>query len=291
MNRANDVHVNGVSMRIAHDRYAPYDDPMAKVLGLDAETSGIAAWLGFGSGSTVLMVALMVLASIVAWWHTAHAKAAVTTAEEIEIQKEEPPPPAPTADKAEPKAEHVAPPPRAAAAPPPPPPSPAQAAHVLAQDDKLDFTKDPSFTIPVGTADTFAGGNTSSDGKSTTAQHGPVSQEGAANAGGPPQAANPPPQVQGPDLSKSAGPGRTQWNCGFPPEADTDQIDEANVLVQVDLTADGTPTGVRVLRDPGSGFGPLARQCAMRMRSYQVALDHDGHAIAGTAKFNIHFSR
>jgi protein TonB len=290
MNRANDLHVNGVSMRIRPDRRnEPYDDPMAKVLGLDAETSGLGAWLGFGSGSTVLMVAFMVLASIVAWWHTAHAKAASISPEEIEIQKEELPPPVPTVDKPEPKAERVAPP--RAAAPPPPPPSPAQASQVLARDDKLDFTKDPTFSIPVGTADNFAGGNTAPDGKSTTAQHGPVSDQGAANAGGLAQVTNPAQQVEGPNLSKPAGPGRTSWNCGFPAEADTDQIDEANVLVQVDLTADGTPTAVRVLRDPGSGFGPLARQCAMRMRSYQVALDHDGHAVPGTAKFNIHFSR
>src|SRR5580700_9017078 len=48
----------------------PYDDPMSKVLGLDAKTSSLAAWLGFGSGGTLLFVGLTALVLVVAWWHT-----------------------------------------------------------------------------------------------------------------------------------------------------------------------------------------------------------------------------
>src|SRR5215472_1260243 len=68
---------------------ALYDDPMSKVLGLDAKTSGWGAWFGFTSGSTLLMVAMMALVSVVAWIHTAHARVARDGIEEIEITKEE----------------------------------------------------------------------------------------------------------------------------------------------------------------------------------------------------------
>ena len=289
-----DGHTNGVSMRVRPPGYVPERDPMAKVLGLDAETSSVGAWLGFTSGSTVLMVAGMVCASILAWWHTAHAKAVSDLPEEIEIQKDEtPPPPPPKDDKTETKQEHTAPPPRVAP-PPPPPPSPAQASQVLARDDKLDFTNDKSFTIPVGSAEAYVGGNTSSDGRSTTAQTGPVSSAGAANVGGSLQGIGPPqPQVVKQDLSRKAGPSRGNWSsCPFPAEADTEQIDEANVLVKVDVRADGTPSAAYVVRDPGNGFGRAAQQCAMRMRNYPTALDPDGNAIPGTTPpFNVHFSR
>ncbi|MGH7298760.1 MAG: hypothetical protein ACRELB_27715, partial [Polyangiaceae bacterium] len=72
----------------------PYDDPMSKVLGLDAKTSGVAAWFGFGSAGTLLMVWLMALALVVAWWRAAHPLAASHDSE-IEILRDDPPPPPP----------------------------------------------------------------------------------------------------------------------------------------------------------------------------------------------------
>jgi protein TonB len=101
-------------------------------------------------------------------------------------------------------------------------------------------------------------------------------------------AAPPPP---GPDRSRAASlSGGTQWSCPFPPEADTAQIDEAFVSLKVDVRADGTPTAVSVLQDPGNGFGREARRCAMNKR-YQTALDHDGTPIDGTWRARVHFSR
>ena len=44
----------------------PYDDPMSKVLGLDAKTSVLAAWFGFTSAGTVLLVWVMGLALLLA---------------------------------------------------------------------------------------------------------------------------------------------------------------------------------------------------------------------------------
>ena len=58
--------------------------------------------------------------------------------------------------------------------------------------------------------------------------------------------------------------GSADWNCPFPPEADTAQMDEASVMLQVDVRPDGTAGTVTVLSDPGSGFGREARRCAGR---------------------------
>src|SRR5215472_10518413 len=101
---------------------SPYDDPMSKVLGLDAKTSSLAAWFGFTSGSTFLLVGLMVLTSVVAWMHT-RARLAAAAAEEIEVLKEDSPPPPPPKVEQEVKPEPAAPPPthRVHEAPPPAP--------------------------------------------------------------------------------------------------------------------------------------------------------------------------
>lgn len=273
---------------------APYDDPMSKVLGLDAKTSGVGAWFGFTSGGTLLLVGLMALSSVVAAMHL-RAHVAAPVEQEIEIMKEEapPPPPAPTA-KAEPeKKPEPAPPPPPRAQPkeaPPPPPAPAQAARVLAAapdpNEPVDLTGN---TIVQGNADAYAGGFTASNGTSKTAVNTAPSPTGKPGGTGPVQA---PPPVVGPDRSRMAGPGNSDWsNCPFPEEADTAQIDDAIVEVQVDVRPDGTPGAVRILRDPGNGFGREARRCAMNKR-YQTALDHDGRPVAGTTRpFNVHFSR
>jgi hypothetical protein len=47
---------------------------------------------------------------------------------------------------------------------------------------------------------------------------------------------------------------------------------------------------VRVLADPGNGFGREAMRCAMQ-KKYQPALDHDGNAIPGIVRPRVHFSR
>jgi periplasmic protein TonB len=270
----------------------PYDDPMSKVLGLDAKTSGLAAWFGFTSAGTLLLVWLIALVLGVAWWRASHARFSTDKTEEIEILREDAPPPPPPVVEPEAKPE-----PTPQARPlvqheaPPPPPAPAQAAKVLTQEPKPDEPVDlTGNTIVTGNADNFAGGFTAGNGTNANAVHSMPSPSGVPGGTGAPAAA--PPQVQGPDRSRTAAlGGGSEWSCPFPPEADTAQVDEAFVTLQVDVRADGTPAAARVVGDPGNGFGREAHRCALNKR-YATALDHDGNPIAGTTKaFRVHFSR
>ncbi len=234
----------------------------------------------------------MGLALIVAWWRAAHAGVLIHD-EEIEVTREEappPPPPPPQTAEPEPKAP---PPPAAHVTPheaPPPPPTPAQAAKVLTQEPKPEEPVDlTGNTFVTGNADAYAGGFTASNGTNTNAVHTMPSPTGVPGGTGAPQAPPPPPKV---DRSRTASlGGGGEWNCPFPAEADTAQVDEAYVTLQVDVRADGSPTAVRVLSDPGNGFGREARRCAMGKR-YSTALDVDGNPIEGTTRpFRVHFSR
>jgi periplasmic protein TonB len=261
-----------------------YDDPMRKVLGLDSKTSSLGAWFGFTSGSTLLLAALMALTSVVAWLHTMHARLAASAPDEIEVMREEAPPP--------PKAEPETKPEPAAPAPPRarelPPPAPAQAAKVLTQEpdpnEPVDLTGN---TIVQGNAETYAGGFTSAAGTNTNAVKSVPAPTGAAGGTGPVRQTQP----TGVDKSRRASVGNTDWNrCPFPPEADEAQIDEAFVLLEIDIRADGTAGAVRVLSDPGNGFGREARKYALRQH-YSTALDHDGNPIATTIQVRPHFSR
>ena len=267
-----------------------YDDPLSKVLDLDAKTSGAGAWFGFTSGGTLLMIAFMALASVVAWLHRKHEMEAVSAPQEIDIMRDEtpPPPPPPTAEP-EAKPEPAPPPPPHARELPPPPPAPAQAAKVLAQeptpDEPIDLTGN---TIVEGNAEAYAGGFTSGNGTNVHAVRALPSPSGVPGGTGPVRAA---PVPAGPDLSRPAMSAERDWHCAFPPEADTDQIDEAYVTLQVDVRADGTPAGVHVVQDPGNGFAAAARRCAMSM-PFTAALDREGHAIAATTqRIRVHFTR
>jgi protein TonB len=80
------------------------------------------------------------------------------------------------------------------------------------------------------------------------------------------------------------------WRCPFPPEADTAQVDEALVTLDITVRPDGTPAAVRIVSDPGNGFGRMAYQCAMRQR-FVTALDPDGNSIQGVVRAPVHFNR
>jgi hypothetical protein len=63
------------------------------------------------------------------------------------------------------------------------------------------------------------------------------------------------------------------------------------VTLQVDVTPEGSASGVRVLSDPGDGFAREARRCALS-RHYATALDRDGSPVAGrTRPFLVRFWR
>jgi protein TonB len=263
---------------------------MAQVLELDASSMGTARWAGYLLAAIALMLGLTVGVRIIGKLIdlTDSATPPRMAPQEIEIE-EPPPPPPPPPEPAEAKPEPApAPPPRAIHEAPPPPPAPAQAGKVLTQEpdpnEPVDLTGN---TIVSGNSDSYAGGVTAANGTSPTAVRALTSPNGVPGGTGTPKAAAAP---VGPDRSRHASTANHEWDCPFPPEAETAQINETYVGLQIDVRADGSPAGVRVLRDPGNGFGRQARGCAMSRR-YETALDREGHAIAETIRINVHFER
>lgn len=211
---------------------------------------------------------------------------------EIEVAPE--PPPAPKVEpKDEPKPE-IKDAPRDLKAPEPPKEAPvaaaAQAAAVLTQESKPDEPVDLTNSFVTGAGTSYAGGTTMAAGTATAAVRAPVASPTGV-VGGTGTGAPAPIQV-GPDRSRTAGLGGSKsWNdCPFPSEADVDNIDQAAVLVQVSVSPDGRPSMVKVVSDPGHGFGRAARTCAMQ-RTYQTALDRDGKSVPGVFSVNVTFAR
>ncbi len=168
-----------------------------------------------------------------------------------------------------------------------PPPAAAEAGRTLTAppDAPVDFT-DPGLVQGDGI---YRGGVTAADGKSKTAVDDRHAQ-GGVEPGGSGRPA-PPPPPPGPDLSAPARPRNSDWRCPFPEEADAEDKNSAVVQVIVTVRPDGSPASVRVLNDPGFGFGRAARTCALRER-FSPSLDKAGQPTQGqTTPFNIRFSR
>jgi protein TonB len=207
---------------------------------------------------------------------------------EYEIEPPPPPPPEPTPPEPEPEVPKEAPPPRAAPAPAAPPAA-AQAGQVMTADpdpdEPVDLTGDG---FVQGTGDTFAGGVTTGKGTSKTA----VRDLKAAGSAEPGSSTKPGPAVGGVDRSKKAALlGGNSWDqCGFPAEADIEQINTARVTLVVTIDADGHATNATVTQDPGYGFGSLAKRCALRER-YSPALSREGSAVTATQTIVINFRR
>jgi len=84
-------------------------------------------------------------------------------------------------------------------------------------------------------------------------------------------------------------PSSGSWDhCGFPAEADLEQVNYARVTVAVNVGADGKASNATVVKDPGFGFGALAQRCALRER-FQPALNKAGQASASTLTITINF--
>jgi protein TonB len=208
---------------------------------------------------------------------------------DIAVDKPPPPPPPPPVQEKEPEP----PPPAARAAPPPPseaakPPAAAEAGKVLTAepdpDEPVDLTGDGFIS---GSSDRFAGGVTASKGTAKAAVRNAQAAATGTGTGNKP-VAPPAPAV---DLSRAAGLGGSlQWNCGFPPEADAEGINFKRVQVVVTVKPDGTARSVTVVQDPGFGFGPWARKCALR-NTYTPALNAAGQPIEQTIPFSIKFQR
>jgi protein TonB len=86
--------------------------------------------------------------------------------------------------------------------------------------------------------------------------------------------------------------GSTSWSdCPFPPEADAEQIDQALPSVMVTVRPDGTAQSVKIVEDPGYGFGRAARICALARR-YSPALDKTGQPTTGViGPIRVRFTR
>jgi periplasmic protein TonB len=266
-----------------------FDDPLNKVLGLDAQTSGVGAWIRYYILALLLLFLLSVSAQTVTRLLAATNVVVAAPPQEIDVVVDEPPPPPPPPVEPEAKPEPAA-VPRAApreVTPAPPAAAPAQAAKVLTQEpdpnEPVDLTGD---TIVTGNADSYAGGITASNGTGSKAVRGLAGP--TAPAAQAPAAAPPPPP--GPDRSHKASIGAKEWNVPFPAEADTAQIDEAYVTLQMDIQSDGTVSAVRILSDPGNGFGREARRYALTLK-IPPATDHDGNPIASTVTTKVHFTR
>ena len=79
-------------------------------------------------------------------------------------------------------------------------------------------------------------------------------------------------------------------SCPVPPEADVAKIDDAAVVVEVDVGPSGRASDVRIVSDPGHGVGRAAQACALGAK-YEPAHGANGAAIAASVKVRVHFQR
>jgi periplasmic protein TonB len=270
-------------------------DPLDAVLAMGRDASRVVSYTLIGA--MLLHAGLVVRAEVIPIelmnWSRAIGREVhyrIYETYEVELlkpqQAPEPPHPEPEPVKEEPKL----PPPIAIkeTTPPPAAPAAAKAGAVLTAPANPDEPANFDGIIS-GTGETFAGGNTSAAGTSDTAVRTKPAAVGGVPGGTGTAPTGPATSV---DKSRTAGvSGSKDWNCPFPPEADSDQIDQAFPTIQVSVRPDGTPERVTVLSDPGHGFGRAASRCAMQQR-FDAALDRDGTPIAGMTKsLRVRFER
>jgi|GEM_PF-238070 len=266
------------------DRDRP--DPFARVRSLGGRENRLGMAVGLaialtvhGAGAAHGFSSLLDMSAFAALVQSA-VRDDVRSTYAVEVAEQKPPPPPPP-EEPKPEPEPQARVPSRGQQAEAPPPAPAQAGKLLTAaadpDAPLDLTGEGFVT---GDGDRYVGGVTSSKG---TAQ-APVRQaltkpEGKVGGTGK---GNPDADLNKPDLSRAPVPLDTVWNdCGFPPEADTEQINYMKVRVVVTVGLDGRAQKVTVLSDPGHGFGRLAQQCAYR-KTYGVGLNSDGKPIVST---------
>jgi protein TonB len=270
---------------------AQAEDPLARVEGLGRRASrlGLAFGLIFaltthGAGSARALSALIEMRAAVRtmrdglhrfFWATYDVDV-----EKAKPKEEEPPPepePEPTPKAAEPAPKE----PVDKITDPydEPPPAPGAAAAILAaKENPYEDLSEDGFVSGPGDGPGY--GYVSSAGTAKAATFDPHAKVGGKEGGrGKGDVAPPKPKV---NRSRPPGlVGSTSWSCPFPAEADIQQINRATATIIVTLSAGGQPTSVRVLSDPGYGFGEAARRCALSRR-YEPALDPDGNAVQST---------
>lgn len=152
------------------------------------------------------------------------------------------------------------------------PPPPAEVGQVVAADESasqpLDFT---GFEISTGNGQRYTGGSTTSSGTSSRAVHTPVVDRRAD------------PKLRAKtSRARPVGAPRQEWDCLWPPLADTLSMDEQFVMIRAVVRADGTVASARLISDPGYGFGEIALACARQQR-FPAATDDDGRPITATS--------
>lgn len=295
--------------RAAASRVGEDDDPLARVEQLGRRSSRMGMALGVifalsthGAGSARAMSALLEM----------HEMVEVMRKElheffwanyDIDVVKdkkkeEEPPQPEP-----EPEPEQPEPTPVAEEEPPEdedpyaedePPPPPGEASKILTApedpNDPVDLTGE-GFVTGDGTGPGY--GYVSAMGTAKQPTYNRNARVGGVEGGrGTAPTQTRPKKKKPPNRSRPAGlVGGRSWNCPFPPEADIEQIDRATAVIVVTVSESGRPTSVRVLSDPGYGFGRAAKQCAMGRR-YEPALNRVGKPIRSTTPpINVRFRR
>jgi len=303
-----DARAGGVAARAPRDERER--DPLAAVLGLGSRAARVGATIGLGialishgalSGQAVASGMLREIRLLTRQMRgDIHDYLWATYEVDLTPEKKPDDPPKPPEPEPEPE---PAPAPKVVApadTPPPqddpyePPPAAAAAPNVITQepdpDEPLDMT---SFGIATGTGEGPGYGMVAGAGTAKTATQNPNAQVGGVpggkGTGGPPP---PPPPPAGPDRSKAASlVGSASWNCPFPPEAEAEDMNLAYVTLSVTVRPDGTPLSVKVVNDPGHGFGRAARLCALQRR-YTPALDREGKPItATTPPIRVKFTR
>ncbi|WP_437292145.1 energy transducer TonB [Sorangium sp. So ce406] len=277
-------------------------DPLAAVLALGDRASRVGAFLGVtlaltthsaASARAIVSGSLRDMRQVVDemragiheyLWAVYEVDVTPPKVEEPKPPEPEPPPPEPEPEPV-PK---VAPPPQANTPPPKddpyePPPAAAAAAKVLTRepdpDEVLDMT---DRGIASGEGQGVGYGQVAGAGTAKAPTFNPNAKVGGVVGGKGTGDPVPPPPPAGPDRSAPPGlVGSSNWNCPFPPEADVDQIDQAKVVLMITVRPDGSPLSVKVVSDPGHGFGRAARMCALSRR-YTPGKDRAGSPIAAT---------
>jgi protein TonB len=162
------------------------------------------------------------------------------------------------------------------------PPPPAEPGRIIAREPRtdvpVDLTKD---AFVIGGATAYAGGTTTAQGTNKVA----VSSS-RVDPNAPPLA-----HTGEADRTRPVSLNNDEWRCPWPPEADTERIDEQSVVIRVKVRVDGTATSARVVADPGHGFGQAAVACALATR-FLPARDQAGRPIeAESPPVRVRFTR
>jgi len=246
-------------------------DPYANVLDLNRAHGRVAIAVIFALAFHISLVSIAVVVP-----RTIASPPPATKEVLVMAEPPAPPPPPPAAPAPEP----AAPPPREARRMAPAPrPAAAQAGKVIARaadpSEPLDLS---GFDLVTGKSETFAGGFTASAGTSQKAVVDPQASAHGVGDGRPSQA-------------RPAQPGRHDWACSWPEDAQESDLRDVRVSLRVIVAPDGAPESVDVVSSPAPSFAEAARRCALSER-YKPALDASGRRISGaTSLFLVHFLR